>query len=114
MLFQFAIATKHPGFEEEQEWRIYYRPTERKSPAVSEDVVVLNGVPQKIYKLRLADEPKNGLFGADIPSLLNKLIIGPTPYPYLAYCAFEQILSEVGVDDAKSKVIVSDIPLRTG
>ena len=112
MLFRLAIATKHPGFEEEQEWRLFYRPTERQSPGMTEETVVLGGVPQKIYKLRLADEPEKGLHGADIPSLLDRIIIGPTEFPYVSYRAFVDVLSGVGVKDAATKVVLSDIPLR--
>jgi hypothetical protein len=113
MLFRFAIATKHPGFTEEKEWRLFYRPTERKSPGMTEQTVVLGGVPQKIYKLRLANEPENGLHGADIPSLLDRIIIGPTEFPYMSYQAFACVLADLGVENAAEKVVLSDIPLRT-
>ncbi|WP_343501600.1 MULTISPECIES: DUF2971 domain-containing protein [Roseobacteraceae] len=113
MLFRFAIATKHPGFGEEKEWRLYYRPTERVSPAMTEETVVLAGIPQKIFKLHLANDPDNGLHAADIPSLLDRIIIGPTEFPYVSYKAFETALAELGVEDAAAKVVLSDIPLRT-
>lgn len=113
MLFRFAIATKHPGFGEEKEWRLYYRPTERVSPAMTEETVVLAGIPQKIFKLHLANDPDNGLHAADIPSLLDRIIIGPTEFPYVSYKAFETALAELGVEDADAKVVLSDIPLRT-
>lgn len=114
MLFLIAIATKHPGFEEEKEWRLYYRPSEGISPAMTADTVVLNGVPQTIYKLKLAHEPENGLFHADMPSLLDKVIIGPTGFPYVTQKAFMTVLQEIGVEEPGKKVIVSDIPLRVG
>lgn len=114
MLFRFAIASKHPGFREEDEWRLYYRPNERKSPAMTEETHVLGSVPQKIYKLRLADEPEIGLHGADIPSLLDRIIVGPTEFPYMSYKAFVSVLDGLGVEDADSKVVISDIPLRIG
>ena len=112
MLFRFAIASKHPGFKEEKEWRLYYRPTEGKSPGMTEEIVVLGGVPQKIFKLRLTNEPEKGLHGADIPSLLDRIIIGPTEFPYISYKAFVSVLEGLGVTDADSKVVISDIPLR--
>jgi len=114
MAFRFAIATKHPGFEEEKEWRLYYRPTQKESAGMTMETVVLGGVPQKVYKLRLANEPENGLHGADIPSLLDRIIIGPTAFPYVSYNAFAEVLEELGVADAASKVVLSDIPLRVG
>lgn len=112
MCFRFAIATKHPGFEEEMEWRLYYRPSERESVGMTEETVVLGGAPQKVFKLRLANEPENGLHGADIPLLLDRVIIGPTEFPYMSYKAFVKVLEDLGVTDATSKVVLSDIPLR--
>lgn len=113
LLFTIAIATKHQGFDEEKEWRLYYRPNERVSPVMTEEVVVLGGIPQRVFKLRLANEPKNGLFGADVPSLLDRVIVGPTEFPYVSRQAFAAVLKGIGVENAFDKVIVSDIPLRT-
>ncbi|WP_417587362.1 DUF2971 domain-containing protein [Pararhodobacter oceanensis] len=113
MLFRFAIATKHPGFREENEWRLYYRPTERQSPMMKKEAVVLNRVPQIVHKLQLTNDPENGLYGADIPSLLERIIVGPNEYPYVSYGAFVDILTDLKVEDAHNKVVVSDIPLRT-
>ena len=112
MLFRFAIASNHPGFDEENQWRLYYRPTAGKSPGMTEETVVLEGVPQKVFKLRLENNPNNGLHGADIPSLLDRVIIGPTEFSYVSYNAFVAELEGLGVADAASKVVVSDIPLR--
>ncbi len=112
MLFRFAIASKHPGFKEEKEWRLFYRPNEQESPGMTEEIVVLKGVPQKVFKLRLADDPKIGLHGADIPSFLDRIIIGPTEFPYVSRNAFVSELKGLGVADAASKVVISDIPLR--
>ncbi|OWU84458.1 hypothetical protein ATO6_12240 [Oceanicola sp. 22II-s10i] len=112
MLFRLAIATKHPGFEEEKEWRLYYRPSEGISPEMTKATLVINGTPQTVFKLRLANEPEHGLFGADIPSLLDRIIVGPTEYPYMSYKAFADVLEAAGVENAASKVILSDIPLR--
>lgn len=112
MLFNFAIATKHPGFSEEKEWRLFYRPNAQKSPAMTSSIEIIRGIPQKIYKLKLADEPEIGLRKADIPSLLERVIIGPTEYPYVSYCAFVDVLEAANVENASEKVILSDIPLR--
>lgn len=113
MFFHIAIGTKHPGFAEEKEWRIYFRPNEVKAPLIKPEVVVLRGVPQIIYKLPLKNDPKSDLHEADIPSLLDRIIIGPTQYPHVSVSAFQQVLGELGVKDKKDKVIASDIPLRS-
>lgn len=113
MFFHIAIGTKHPGFAEEKEWRIYFRPNEVKAPLIKPEVVVLRGVPQIIYKLPLKNDPESDLHQADIPSLLDRIIIGPTQYPHVSVSAFQQVLGELGVKDKKDKVIASDIPLRS-
>ena len=111
--FQFAIiCTKHPGFHEEREWRVIYSPTQGKSPIIKSEVRAVNGVAQTIQMLPLLDEPEKGLYGADVPSLLDRLIIGPSQYPWATYKAFVTLLEEAGVSDAGNKVHVSDIPLR--
>ena len=112
MLFRFAIATKHPGFEEEKEWRLVYRPEVRENAFMTEGTVVLGGVLQKIYKLRLADEPDKGFDGVDIPPLLERIIIGPSEFPNVTFRAFVDLLSGGGVEDAASKVVLSDLPVR--
>lgn len=112
MLFQLAISTKHPGFGEEKEWRLYYRPNDGDSPGMTKDIVTLKGVPQTIFKLRLAHDPKCGLHHADIPSLLDRIIIGPTNFPSVTRNAFVEALETLKVTDPNSKVVISDIPLR--
>lgn len=114
MLFDTAIATKHPGFAEEKEWRLFYRPNQRRSPLMEKRIEVLSGVPQIVYSLTLTHDPKNGMVGADIPSLLERIIIGPTDYPYVSARAFESLLEGLGIDGERSKVVSSDIPLRPG
>ena len=114
MVFLAAIGTKHPGFSEEKEWRIYFRPAEYPNSILKSKVVVIDNVPQEIWTLPLQHDPSNDLHHADIPSLLDKIIVGPTPYPYVSSRAFMKLLEEeVGADDASCKVVVSDIPLRT-
>ena len=51
MVFLAAIGTKHPGFAEEKEWRIYFRPAELQNPKtiLTKKVVVINGVPQEVW-----------------------------------------------------------------
>ncbi len=111
-IFLAAIGIKHPGFSEEREWRIYFHPTDDEHPVLTRRTEIVRGIPQPIWAIPLRHDPDNGLFGADIPSLLDRIIIGPTAYPFVSAGAFTQLLSEAGVEDAASKVVVSDIPLR--
>lgn len=112
LLFSLVVSMKHPGFLEEREWRIFYRPNEQLSPAMTEDTVTIHGTPQKIFKLSLKHEPDQGLFHADIPTLLDRVIIGPCKHPYVLVQAFVSALKKAGVTNAEKKVFVSGIPLR--
>ena len=114
MAFLSAIRTKHPGFREEKEWRVWFRPTDIANPTavLSERVVTIQGVPQKVWVLPLRDDPERGLDKADIGSLLDRIIIGPSTNPFVRASAFVRLLEEAEVHDAKDKVFVSDIPLR--
>lgn len=114
MLYTVAIATKHPGFHEEKEWRIFYRPWVEESAVVTEKRVVISGIPQVIYCLRLSNDPDNGLHGAAIPDLLERIIIGPSAYPHIICHAFARALQEHGIQNARERITVSDIPLRSG
>ena len=115
-LFQalrFAIlSTKHPCFKEEKEWRIIYSPTFESSDHLKNKIEIINGIPQKIYKIPLEDFSNHGLTGTTIPEILERVIIGPTQYPKIVSEAFIEILRKAGVDEPESKVFVSDLPLR--
>jgi hypothetical protein len=95
-----------------QEWRVIYSPTVEQSPYLTKEIRVVKGVPQPIYKIPLKDIPEIGLTAAAIPTLLNRVIIGPTQYPLALHEAFVDLLTEAGVQDPAAKVCVSDIPLR--
>ena len=113
--FLAAIRTKHPAFAEEKEWRVWFRPAAIEDPTavvLREKVVVIDGVPQKVWALPLRNDPDKGLYDADIGSLLDSIIIGPTAYPYVSYRAFVTLLEAAGVRDARDRVVVSKIPLR--
>lgn len=107
-----CLCTKHPGFQEEREWRVVYSPTLEKSDHLIKEIQVIRGTPQPIYKIPLQNIPEEGLVGVEIPELLDRIIIGPTQYPSAAREAFEDLLSEAGVPDPASRIFVSDIPLR--
>lgn len=108
-----ALCTKHPGFSEEREWRIIYSPKMNASDKMIADIQSMSGVPQPIYKIPLKDIPEVGFVGVEIPALLDRLIIGPTPYPAAVGEAFERALTEAGVENAGRKIFASGIPIRT-
>lgn len=108
-----AICTKHPGFHEEREWRIVYNSKLQSSDRMKREIVSIHGVPQLIYKIPLADDPDSGLIGAEIPGLIDRIIIGPSRYPFELRETFVELLVGAGMPDADKRVYVSEIPLRT-
>jgi hypothetical protein len=76
-------------------------------------IETIGGVPQTVYQIPLEENPTEGVSGVDIPQLFERIIIGPSEYPFPMYQAFRLALEEAGVEDAGSRVIISGIPLRT-
>lgn len=112
-MFRYGgLCNKHPGFKEEREWRVIYSPSYDKSERLTKDTQVINGIPQPIYKIKLENFPDEGFYGAEIPDLLSRIIIGPTQFGGAIREAFIEALTDAGVADPNSKVWVSDIPLR--
>ena len=111
LIFQ-SISLKHAAFSEEREFRIVYTPSIEKSPHIEEDSVSIRGIPQIIHKIPLIDAPDKGLHKADLPNLIDKIIVGPTDYGMPVLSAFVSALENAGVADAKNRVVFSGIPLR--
>jgi len=106
------ICTKHPSFYEEREWRIIYQPTFQQSSRILPDRVTLAGAPQRIFKIPMKDVPDEGFYGATLPDLFQKLLIGPSNVAQQLRREFIDLLEESGVPDASTKVEISDVPLR--
>lgn len=117
MMFQMLLASvtclKHEGFHEEREWRVIHAPKRQPSPLIERVVRDVGGVPQPICLLPLDKSVSPGLADIDLVQMFDRLIIGPSPYPWPMYEAFTDALSRAGVADAASKVYVSDIPIRS-
>lgn len=115
-VLQFAMMTiKHPGFSEEEEWRVIHRPYEFSSAYIAPKTLTISGVPQAIYEIPFYDEQLGGLH--TIPELklndmLEGIIIGPCLYPETVFRAIRDEMEAAGIENAKEKIIVSDIPLR--
>jgi hypothetical protein len=106
-----ALAVKHPGFEEEREWRIAYTPKMDLSDVILPAVKVVRGIPQVVHRLPLR-RFEGADFSTDVRDILSHIIIGPSETGWALYDAFRQVLSDLGVEDAASKVVISDIPVR--
>ena len=109
----FAMCTKHPGFHEEREWRVYNSTThEGGSPWLELATEVVRGLPQPIVKLGLFDDEAAGVTGIAAKSLINRVIIGPCEYPLQVRTAMWGALVQAGVENIESKIWMSLIPLR--
>jgi hypothetical protein len=113
MLAMAALCQKHEGFKEEKEWRIIYLPDVVPSEHITKRVEAVGGVPQIVYKISLNDNPDEGITGIKIPNIVDRIIVGPSVYPEPIKEAFIELLKDAGVEQANSKVVVSNIPLRT-
>lgn len=107
------LCTKHPGFAEEREWRIVYSPdrdqkTVKLLPKSFENI---GGVRQPVHSIPLADVP--GYTDLSPQAILDRVIIGPSRFPGAHLETFRHALEEAGVQDVATKVVISDIPLRT-
>jgi hypothetical protein len=111
--FRFAVlCTKHPGFKEEREWRIIFDPRFSTEHKLVRSVELIHGAPQVVYSIPFKDYPEEGFVGAELPKLVERIIIGPTEFPVQLREATIVLLEEAGVQDADKKVVCSTIPLR--
>jgi hypothetical protein len=109
-----VVATKHPGFDEELEWRIVCMPSLMPpSEYIQMSLELVGGIPQNVMKLPLGAEVEGSEKGFHIPSLFQRLIIGPTQESAALRDIFVAELREAGVPDAESRVVCSGIPIRT-
>jgi hypothetical protein len=107
-----ALCTKHPGFMEEREWRIIHSPIFNPSTTLVPATVTIDGIPQKIFKIPLKNIPNEKLFGIEISEIIDRIIIGPSRFPFEIYEALVEELKKAGVPNAEEKVFTSTIPLR--
>jgi len=113
MLLIGTVCLKHCGFREEQEWRVMHFPNLRHSPLMKAETKVIGGIPQKIYKLPLDATVAPALADIDLSCIFDRLIIGPTQYSWPMYEAFSEALSNIGIQDAHTRICISNIPIRT-
>lgn len=111
--FRFAVlSTKHLGFKEEREWRVIYTPGLGGETRLQSAIETVNGVPQPVYKLPLKNIPELGLEGIEVREILDRVIIGPTNYARVIKEAFVRTLVRLKVENARDKVVISEVPLR--
>jgi hypothetical protein len=108
MLVSYAICLKHPGFEEELEMRIVYRPNDRPSLATKKSIEVCGTTPQTVHKIPLSAE-----WDTDLKTILDRVILGPSRSIIEVSNAVLDAMIEAEIPRASEKLYLSDIPLRT-
>ena len=110
----FAIlCIKHPGFSEEEEWRVLTIPTIHDvEDFLIPHVACIKGVPQTIYKIPLKNRKELNLENIEVSELVDRVIIGPSENPKLVWQVFVKNLKAAGLKDPEKRVFISDIPLR--
>jgi hypothetical protein len=110
----FALCTKHPGFREEREWRIFHSPLlDGTSDWLVKENEIINGLPQEVVKINLREDAEKGVRGVEPKALFNRLIIGPTAHPLPVYHALHNLLAAAEIDEPSQRIFISNIPLRT-
>ena len=110
---RFRICLKHEGFHEEREWRVIHLPGRHSGEHIQSSIEVIGGLPQRVYKIPLRSNAEACLTGLDPDELLDRVIIGPTQYPFAMFDAFVSVLTAAGVREAANRVVISQIPVRT-
>lgn len=76
------------------------------------EVGSVRGVPQIATKLPI---DRHGPFqsqGVTIPNLVERVIVGPTNYPYIVADALSMAMKLAGIENADDKIRISKIPMR--
>jgi Protein of unknown function (DUF2971) len=112
VLSSWAATVKHPGFEEEQEWRVIFQPlitAEEKYLSTSEFVVRLEGPEFVTHVEFMPDTEVLGKRGHLLP--IQSIICGPNVSLRSTMRALEILLRNNGYDGVKIKR--SEIPARS-
>ncbi|MDX1224642.1 DUF2971 domain-containing protein [Sinorhizobium medicae] len=113
LLRSLCLATKHPGFKEEREWRIFHTHSMDSGTGLSTAIVSPGGVPQRIMKLEFRNDPDRGISGITLPELIDHVIIGPCQTPLVVGEAIASELVALGIPNGAQRIRYSNIPIRT-
>jgi hypothetical protein len=75
-------------------------------------IEVIGGIPQSIFKIPLDATVDPVLADLDFARLFDRIIIGPSSYPWAMYQAFVEALKNAGCPHADERVFTSNIPIR--
>ena len=112
LFLNVVLATKHPGFREEREWRVIHTEHHGRSEHLIYEHAVVRGMPQQLVKLPLKNIPEEGLVGLDASELIDRIIIGPNEFALEIRSVLLDLLEASNVPDALQKVWISNIPVR--
>ncbi len=107
-----VCSTKHEGFWEEQEWRAVHSFAFNLPTLVEQAKEVVHGVPQTIFKIPLDGAKYPQIAALDLANILDRVIVGPTPFPAVMCESFVAALRDLGVPRAEDRVVWSQIPIR--
>ncbi|TBE54497.1 DUF2971 domain-containing protein [Rhizobium beringeri] len=109
LLRTISHCSKHPGFKEEREWRIFHTLGMDEPKILKLTSESLGGIPQRILKL-----PLDGTIeGLSVSDLVDKILIGPSQYQGVIGMALADELDRAGKKEAYKNIRYSPIPLRT-
>lgn len=111
-LLLYAVCQKHEGFNEEQEWRVIHVPQLHTPTLLKKGVETVRGTPQQVQKLHFENSPDLGVVGIEIKDLVHHVIVGPAQFQGAVREAIIDKLEGAGVPDARSRVVLSSLPLR--
>ena len=113
MFIAGVTCLKHEGLREEREWRAIYSPKRAPSSFIDFSIEVIGGVPQPVYKIPLDVTVNPALAPLYLATVFDRVIIGPSPYPWPIFETFVATLTESGISDAAKGVFLSSIPIRS-
>lgn len=109
MLRSIAHGSKHPGFSEEREWRVFHTYQLDELQVLRMETETIAGIPQRVLKLSL----DGSIPGLSIPELISGILIGPSQYQNVIRAAIVDELTRADVPNADELISISPIPLRT-
>jgi Protein of unknown function (DUF2971) len=110
----FSLTSKHPGFREEQEWRVIYLPDRDPFGLMKDRRSYLRRNNRLEPKLRFPIEPlkiePRQTWTFD--SIVERVVLGPTHSSFAGAMLARRMFTALGKPGFASKVWVSEIPYR--
>jgi hypothetical protein len=114
LALMYSLLSKHPGFKEEEEWRLIYMPHLDGRGLLKDNRTYLRRNNTIEPKLRFPIKPleiePQQLWTFD--SILYRIVLGPTHGSILAVNSAKRMLQSLGKPDFATKIWVSEIPYR--